>query len=363
MSALTPLNSTLSTSVNNVQSQIKDVQTQLATGTKTLDAGQLGTVTRLSSQVTGYNAATANITQAQSVISVAQTGLSSINDLVTQMIDLANKASNASVSTTDRAKLDATFQSLLTQVDSIAANTQLNGVNIIGTSAANAAAYNASLANAVTVATSAATATSAAVNTATTGTAAVLAAAIATDALGSTAGTQLAVANAQVADTNARAADAVAQAAKTAAIAAAAAPISLTGTSVGASATIQTGITAADTMTIHGVDSSTAGLGIKGLSLSGQNASNAALTTLKAALDTLSTNQSSLSADNAGFAAKGKTDAAIATQLQASIDTIAKPDQAKLQMDLQSLNNQQSVDYYLISQLNTESSAAMTIFR
>jgi len=54
---------------------------------------------------------------------------------------------------------------------------------------------------------------------------------------------------------------------------------------------------------------------------------------------------------------------AIASQLQSSIDTISKPDQAKLQMDLQALNNQQSVDYYLISQLNTEASAAMTIFR
>jgi hypothetical protein len=49
--------------------------------------------------------------------------------------------------------------------------------------------------------------------------------------------------------------------------------------------------------------------------------------------------------------------------LQASIDTIEKPDQAKLQMDLSALNNQQSIDYYLISQLNTAASAAMTIFR
>jgi len=265
MSALTSLNATLSTSVNTVQAQIKDVQTQLATGTKTLDAGQVGTVTRLSSQVTGYNAAAANISQAQSAISVAQTGLSSINDLINQMIDLTNKAANTAVSAGDLAKLDITFQSLLTQINSISDSTSLNGVNLISANA--------------------------------------------TDAI------------------------------------------------------YETGIASTDKMTVTAVSSDTGSLGIASLALSTTAAATAALTTLASALDTLSTNQSSLSADAVGFTAKGKTDAAIATQLQHSIDTISKPDQAKLQMDLQAMNNQQSVDYYLISQLNTEASAAMTIFR
>ena len=265
MSALNALSSTLSTGVNNVQAQIKDVQTQLATGKKNLDPGQLGTVTRLSSQVTGYNSAADNIAQAQSAISVAQTGLSSINDLMTQMIDLANKASNASLSDADRSKLNTTFQSLATQITSITDNTEMNGVNLIKSGATNA--------------------------------------------------------------------------------------------------TVQSGITATDTMTITAVASDATTLGINAEDISTAAGAATAITDLKGALDTLSTNQSSLAADNAGLAAKGKTDAAIATNLQSSIDVIVKPDQAKLQMDLSSLNNQQSIDYYLISQLNTAASAAMTIFR
>ena len=265
MSALTSVASTLSSNVNNVQNQIKDVQTQLSTGVKTMDAGQVGTVTRLSSQVTGYNAASANITQAQSAIAVAQTALSSINDLVTQMIDLANKANNASLQDSDREKLDSTFQSLATQITSIADSADLNGINLLKSGAGNA--------------------------------------------------------------------------------------------------TYQTGITSSDTMDITAVSSDSATLLIAGESVDTAANAASAITALKTALDTISGNQSSLSADNAGFVAKGKTDAAIATQLQNSIDAITKPDQAKLQMDLQALNNQQSVDYYLISQLNTESSAAMTIFR
>ena len=265
MSALTSLNSTLSSSVNTVQAQIKDVQTQLSSGTKTLDAGQLGTVTRLSSQVTGYSAAASNIVQAQSAISVAQAGLASINDLVTQMIDLANKAANASLTDADRTKLNATFQSLALQVTSIATNTEVNGVNVLKSGAADQK--------------------------------------------------------------------------------------------------YQVGITSADTMLINKVASDATTLGIDSLDISTQALAPAAITALKLALDTISTNQSSLLADNVGFTAKGKTDAAIATQLQASIDSIQKPDQAKLQMDLQALNNQQSIDYYLISQFNTASAAAMSIFR
>lgn len=57
MSAITALTSTLVGGVNSVQSQINDVQNQLTTGVKDLNPAQQGVVTRLSSQVTGYQAA------------------------------------------------------------------------------------------------------------------------------------------------------------------------------------------------------------------------------------------------------------------------------------------------------------------
>jgi hypothetical protein len=45
------------------------------------------------------------------------------------------------------------------------------------------------------------------------------------------------------------------------------------------------------------------------------------------------------------------------------IDSIQNIDPTKLQAYLQNLNTQQSVDYYLVSQMNTEAAAVLTIFR
>jgi flagellin-like hook-associated protein FlgL len=272
MSGLNGLASVLSTGINNVQAQIASVQKQLATNSIDLNPGQLGQVTRLSSQVTNYQTAVSNITQAQDAINVAQTGLSSVNTLMVQLQSLSNQASNASLSATDRTNLNSTFQSLLTQINSIAANTSVNGVNLIGSATG-------------------------------------------------------------------------------------------TGTAKGDDAVIQSGISSADTMTITATPSDTTTLGINALAISTAAGASAAVDALATALNTLSCNQSSLAADYAGLTAKGATDSAIATNLQSTIDSIQKPNQAELQMKLSQLNNQQSIDYYLISQLNTAASAAMTIFR
>jgi flagellin-like hook-associated protein FlgL len=434
MSALTALASTLSTSINTVQLNIKDVQTQLANGIKILDAGQMGTVTRLASQVTGYAAASSNVTQAQNAIAVSQTGLNSINDLLTQLNDLANKASNASMTTADRTQLNNTFQTLLTQIDSIASTTTLNGVNLIGVGPTNANAINGATSTATAASTAATTAAAAALSTPATVAAAITAlgpvTADATAASGavpntaagavaavSVAGTANAIAVATAAAamprataasvaaaltaaalvvTNAAAAataanPATAANAATVASVAATASVPLAVGNTSGNAIIQSGITAADTMIIGAVPSDTTSLGgvvniavagvmsttptahtlsdlktVAGATTGGiltATDAQGAMDLLKAAIAQLSSNQSSMSASNGGLLAKGKTDTAIGAQLQNSIDSIQKPDQAKMQMQLADLNNQQSIDYYLISQLNKAASDALTIFR
>jgi flagellin-like hook-associated protein FlgL len=290
MSSITALQSTLSTGISDVQKAIQTTQTQLATNKKDLDPGQLGQVTRLASQVTGYNSAVQNIAQARSAINVGQTGLSAINDLMTQLNDLANKSASGSLSGSDRTNLNVTFQALITQIDSIASNAVVNGVNLIGSPTRTAAAG----------------------------------------------------------------------------------VITTTNTN---SLTVQTGLTSSDTATVAAAASDAISLGLKTATAVGTvistttiditSATNAAaaVTALSAALTTISSNQSALAAADAGLAAKSKTDASISTNLQSAIDAIEKPDQASLQMQLTQLNNQQSIDYYLISQMNTASQAALTIFR
>ncbi len=265
MSSVTALASTLTSGINDVQSSIKNVATQLATNKKTLDPSQSGIVTRLSSQVSGYDSASGNITAGQNVISVAQTGLSSISDILTQMQTLANKANSSTLSATDASSLNATFQNLLTQVTDLASSADVNGSNLLKASAT--------------------------------------------------------------------------------------------------AMTVQTGLLSTDTTTVAAHDSSATGLSINALTITTASAAAAAITALGTALTSVSASQSALSADGAGLISRGKTVASISTNLQSTIDSIQKPDAAALQIQLTQLNGQQSIDYYLISQMNTASQAMLTIFR
>ena len=79
---LSGLAQTLSNSVASVQAQIVDTQAQLASGTKTLNPGENGVVTRLSAQATAYSKVLDNISTGLNVITVDQTALTSISSLL-----------------------------------------------------------------------------------------------------------------------------------------------------------------------------------------------------------------------------------------------------------------------------------------
>jgi len=264
-------------SLGNNSSLITSITTQLSTNKKILDPAQQGVVTRLNSQVTSYAAAHNNIAKAQNVLNVTATGLTSIASLLTQMQDLANKASDATMTTSDAAKLNQTFQNLLTQVTSTASKSKVDSVGLLGPGSV---------------------------------------------------------------------------------------PLD-----------IQTGLTSADTTTIDGVNSTAADLiptgadstgaaaGAGLLDISAQGGAAAAIAALKTALDTVSTNQSSVAASQLALKTVDATDASISQNLQNTIDSIEKPDAAALQMELQNANNQQSMNYYLINQMNQQAQAVLTIFR
>jgi flagellin-like hook-associated protein FlgL len=77
----------------------------------------------------------------------------------------------------------------------------------------------------------------------------------------------------------------------------------------------------------------------------------------------ISAAQSSLSAATTGLKAQLETATALGTGVQKTIDSIANVDATELQAFLQNLNTQQSVDYYLVSQMNQASAAILSIFR
>ena len=91
--------------------------------------------------------------------------------------------------------------------------------------------------------------------------------------------------------------------------------------------------------------------------------SNTASQIITGQIDTVSTAQASLSAAMAGLEAQLKNATNIGNGMQKTIDKIANINPTALQARLQQLNTQQSVDYYLVSQMNTAAAAILSIFR
>jgi flagellin-like hook-associated protein FlgL len=133
--------------------------------------------------------------------------------------------------------------------------------------------------------------------------------------------------------------------------------------SSGTSPAIQTGITGASTTTVTNLALDTALTAAVASTVTTNVLAGTAMDLLTTALNTISSNQSTLSALQVGLNAQSAASASLSTNLQATVDSMQSIDSTALQAKLQSLNNQQSIGYYLISQMNTASAAMLTIFR
>jgi len=262
---ITGLAANLATSVNDVQSDIVKTQTDLAAGKKTLNPAETGVVTRLSAQSSAYATVVQNVTAAQNVINVAQSGMTSIVDIMVQMKNMAVQASSVGLSDTDRASLQVTFYNLALQVASLGTSAAVNGNNLLN----------------------------------------------------------------------------------------------------GTTLTVTTDITGnnSPTTTIGPVDVATTATTIAALDISTTSGASAALLSLTTEINTMSSGQASLMASSVALGAQGKNAQKLSDGLSKVIDSIQNIDPTKLQAYLQNLNTQQSVDYYLVSQMNTEAAAVLTIFR
>ena len=116
------------------------------------DAAGLAIADRMNTQVRGMNVAVRNAGDAISMAQVAEGGLSTMNDLLQRMRELAVQASNAPNSvgaSGDIAKLDNEYKQLGAELSRMLDATQFNGEKILNTSAsyvfqvgANAGAEN-----------------------------------------------------------------------------------------------------------------------------------------------------------------------------------------------------------------------------
>ena len=274
MSALNGLAATLSQGVAQVQKEIVQVQSELSSGKKTLNAAEVGIVTRLSAQVSGYKNVATNVKSGLDLLSVTSTALSSTTTILSQMKDIATQAANAGLTTSDRIALNSTFGQIASQVASLLKGATVNSTNLLCTT--------------------------------------------------------LYLGDASV----------------------------NTGDQV-----LQTGLTSSNTTTlVSAALDTTAAMVLTGDILT-QTAAATYIDTLTSALSLVSTKQSIVGAEQTGLKEQATAALSMATNLQSTVDTIENIDETALQAKLQQLNNQQSIDYYLISQMNTAASAMLTIFR
>jgi len=95
------------------------------------DAAGLAISTRMTSQIRGLEAGMKNAGDAISMISVADGAMVEIGNMLQRMRELALQSANGTTTANDRDYLNDEYQSLHTEIERIAQNTQWNGTDIL----------------------------------------------------------------------------------------------------------------------------------------------------------------------------------------------------------------------------------------
>lgn len=126
---------------------------------------------------------------------------------------------------------------------------------------------------------------------------------------------------------------------------------------------ISTGYRSATAMTIVGINLDSIGAICTALSITSAGAAISAIDILSTQLINISAGQSSLSAHSMAMSINSTASSSISSSLESYIAVLEDVDPTALQMKLQELNQQQSINYYLVSQMNLQSEKILAIFK
>ncbi|MFQ5343153.1 MAG: flagellin [Anaerolineae bacterium] len=134
IAALNSLNS-----LNMVNNRMAIAQTRLATGKRINSAADdpagLRIAVKFDARNEGLKVALGNISDAQNLLSTAESGLSKISDLLIQIRSKAEEAVSDSVGSTGRTSIGNEIQDFLNEINDIVARNKFNGTNLIDGSA------------------------------------------------------------------------------------------------------------------------------------------------------------------------------------------------------------------------------------
>lgn len=133
--------------IGRVNSKIGSSIGRIASGKGILkgsdNAAGLAISARLNSDISAFKKGVENISQGVSLTRVAEGGLQSISNILTEAKSLAVQASNGTLNDNQRATIQAQFDSMVSEIDRIAEGTEFNGKKLLnGTLDQNAPAVN-----------------------------------------------------------------------------------------------------------------------------------------------------------------------------------------------------------------------------
>lgn len=126
---------------------------------------------------------------------------------------------------------------------------------------------------------------------------------------------------------------------------------------------IATASRSATAMTIAGINLDSIGAICTALSITSSDAATSAIYVLSTQLTNISAGQSSLSAHYMAMSINSTAASSISASLEGYIAALENIDPTALQMKLQELNQQQSINYYLVSQMNLHSERMLAVFK
>jgi flagellin len=119
------------------QTALQKTLTQLSSGSRinsgSDDAAGLAIANGLQANITALTQSVANANSGAGSLQVADGALGQVTNLLNRAVTLGTEAATGTVSSAQRTALDAEYQAIRTEIDSIGSNTTFNGTAVFGT--------------------------------------------------------------------------------------------------------------------------------------------------------------------------------------------------------------------------------------
>jgi flagellin len=137
------ITSRLLNSITRNQSGVQDSVSKVASGKRLINAAEdpagLAISEKLRSDLAAFRQAIQNTELGTGVLNVAESGLSTVSDLLIRGRELASQAASGTVGNSERQAINQEFQQIVAEIDRVSQATEFNGQNLLNGDLAPAA--------------------------------------------------------------------------------------------------------------------------------------------------------------------------------------------------------------------------------